>query len=93
MLAPRVEEEPCACLNHERESQGLRQAGDARDFSRQIVGERVEVRMVQREGAALVAQIGHDPKGIVEPVMGEAVGVVPVAERAIHALAKRRPST
>ncbi len=27
------------------------------------------------------------------PVMGEAVGVVPVAERAIHALAKRRPST
>src|SRR4030095_13168117 len=51
------------------------------------------MRMVQREGAALVAQIGHDAQSIIEPVMGEAVRVVAVAERTPHALANRRPRT
>src|SRR5881396_2628830 len=64
------------------------------DLDADVRVEGIESGVVEGEGAALVSELGDHPERVIEPVMGEAVRVVAVAERPrLHALANRRPST
>ena len=48
----------------------------------QVVGERVEVADVEGEGDAVVAEVGEQGEGVVEAVVGQAVGAVAEPDRA-----------
>ncbi len=93
MLAARVEQEAGAGLDHQGQPELLRQRADAGGPGGQVRAEGVQVVVVERERAAVVAEVGDQAQGVVEPVVGEAVGVVAVAQRpSAQALAKRRLS-
>src|SRR5206468_816103 len=89
-----VEEEARSGFHDEREAEGVGEGGDSLDLDPDVRVEGIEMGVVEGEGAALVSELGDHPERVIEPVMGEAVRVVAVAERPrLHALANRRPST
>ena len=77
MLAAGVEQEPRPGLDDAAQLVALEGLPDAADLAREVVAERVERVDVQRQRDAAVAQLREDRQGVLEPVVGEAVGVVP----------------
>jgi len=61
------------------------QPRDALHLRRQVGGERVEGVVVERQGDAAVAELGQDDEGVLQAVVGEAVGVV-AKEHAVHCM-------
>src|SRR5690606_31058348 len=68
---------------------------DTTGLCRHVVGERVQMRVIQRQRHSRVTEIGDDGQGVVEPVVGETVGAVTESQSAhvgLTFLASRRAS-
>src|SRR5690606_17113061 len=92
-LAPRVEQETRAGLHHDAEPQFGQSRRDTTGLCRHVVGERVQMRVIQRQRHSRVTEIGDDGQGVVEPVVGETVGAVTESQSAhvgLTFLASRR---
>lgn len=76
VLAPRVEQVAGPGLDHQPQVQFGEPVAECRHPGRQRGRERVQVVVVEGQRHPLVAQVGDDPQGVVEPVVGEAVGAV-----------------
>jgi hypothetical protein len=75
MLPRGVEHEPRARFDRDVESALIEQRAECADLiGASALG--VQVVNVRRERDAVVAEVGEDPDGILEPVEGEAVRVV-----------------
>jgi hypothetical protein len=80
VLAPRIEQEPRAGLDDDPEPRGPEQVADAMNFLARG-GERIEVVPVEGQRDTVVPERGEDRDDVGQPVVREAVGVVPEAER------------
>ncbi len=80
VLAARVEHVAGARLHRDAQPERVQPAGDPAGAVRQVVAERVEMHVVQRQADAVVAEVGEEAEGVVEPEVGEAVGAVAEAE-------------
>lgn len=77
VLAARIEDVAGPGLDGHTEPQLAEAPGDPGGTGGQVGGERVEVHVVEGQPDAVVAEIGEQPEGVVEPQIGEAVGAVP----------------
>src|SRR5207245_5685623 len=90
MLAPRVEEKARPRLDDQAEPQRPRLKADARHLAPHVARPGIEVRGVERDGAAAVAELGQQLQRLVETMVCHAVGVVTESQH-VQAEAKRRP--
>jgi hypothetical protein len=75
MLAARIEQVARARLDDAAEAVPVQQAGQRLGARNPTLRHRVEVVVVQRERDAGIARIGDEGDGILQPVVGGAVGV------------------
>src|SRR5207249_10168233 len=80
VLAPRVEEKPGAGFHDGAQPVPCQEVGHAAGLPTPARRQGAEGVMVERQGAALVAQIRKNGEGVVQAVVGEPVGVVAEAQ-------------
>ena len=91
VFAAQVEDEARAGLDYAAHPVAGQLPGQSRDAHRQFGRARVEVVDVECECHAAITEIGEDLDGVLEPVVGEAVGVV--AEEHAGSLVCRDPES
>ena len=89
VLGARVHEVARAGLDDDAEAELVAPRAHPLGPRRSVVGERVEVLHVEGERDAVVARVGEQRERVVEPVVGQAVGVVGV----LHAAARSSAPT
>lgn len=80
VLAARVEHIAGARLHRDAQAERVQPVRDPAGAGGQVVGERVEVHVVEGQADAVVAEVGEEGEGVVEAEVGEAVGAVAEAE-------------
>lgn len=81
MFAARVEYVAGAGLHGDAQTERVQPPGEAAGAGGEVVGEGVEVHVVEGQADAVVAEVGEEGQGVVEAEVGEAVGAVAEAER------------
>jgi hypothetical protein len=80
VLAARVEHIAGARLHGDTEAERVQPVRDPAGAGGEVGGERVEVHVVEGQSDTVVAEVGEEGEGVVEPEVGETVGAVAEAE-------------
>src|SRR5206468_4470661 len=77
MFVTRIKQKSCSSFNHATKAQLFQQRAGFCSFILSILCVGIEDTLIQGDGQAAVAQLGQNGQSIFQPMMREAVGVVP----------------